>query len=466
MAPLTPGRRGVDGLLLGAFYLFELCALILAFDLPRLSGRSLRSAIGSAVGVFAILGLLGIVISVLLIVRQHLRTRREGVRRFGLTLAINILPLALVIGAGEIVTRILTERTLEGELFMGTPLVPRDWGYEVARNRALLDRAKHESPYMMPDRLLGWTVGPARRSKDGLDQSSMEGIRSVRVGVSFAERHSDRRVALVGDSFTFGLDVAYEDSWGSRLEELLGSGTQVLNFGVSGYGIDQAYLRYTRDVRPWHARVVILGVFPGDLGRTMSLYPFIYLPGSELPFAKPRFILKDGALSLINVPVPSMESLLATSSVSRLPYVDYDMDYRESEWRWRPFHLSQLVRIVLSRYPVHRTPRPEISPEALRAVNGELIRDFVRLVRADGSIPLVLYMPGRNDYLPSAQDPKSLPVVTREVLHQVGVEFTDLTPCVGAIPEAERFIPEKRHYSPRTSAAIASCLKDLVSSRL
>src|SRR5258705_191596 len=99
MAPLTPGRRGVDGLLLGAFYLFELCALILAFDLPRLSGRSLRSAIGSAVGVFAILGLLGIVISVLLIVRQHLRARRECVRRFGLTLAINILPLALVISA-------------------------------------------------------------------------------------------------------------------------------------------------------------------------------------------------------------------------------------------------------------------------------------------------------------------------------------------------------------------------------
>src|SRR5258705_11880569 len=101
MAPLTPGRRGVDGLLLEAFYLFELCALILAFDLPRLSGRSLRSAIGSAVGVFAILGLLGIVISVLLIVRQHLSARREGGRRFGLPLAFTILRRALMTGAGE-----------------------------------------------------------------------------------------------------------------------------------------------------------------------------------------------------------------------------------------------------------------------------------------------------------------------------------------------------------------------------
>jgi len=30
----------------------------------------------------------------------------------------------------------------------------------------------------------------------------------------------------------------------------------------------------------------------------MGLYPFINFPGAELPFAKPRFILKDGALSL------------------------------------------------------------------------------------------------------------------------------------------------------------------------
>jgi hypothetical protein len=98
-------------------------------------------------------------------------------------------------------------------------------------------------------------------------------------------------------------------------------------------------------------------------------------------------------------------------------------------------------------------------------VNGELIRDFVRLVHADGSIPLVLYMPGRNDYLTSAKDPKGLPVVTRDVLREMGIEFTDLTPCVGAIPEDDRFVPGKRHYSPRTSAAIASCLKELVSSR-
>jgi len=48
----------------------------------------------------------------------------------------------------------------------------------------------------------------------------------------------------VGDSFTFGQEVTYEESWGYLLEKALGSEFQVLNFGVAMYGVDQAYLRY------------------------------------------------------------------------------------------------------------------------------------------------------------------------------------------------------------------------------
>jgi hypothetical protein len=463
---LTRGRRGVDALLLGALYLLELSALILALDIPRLIGRPLQAVVTSYTGLYAILATLGVGILIVVIARRYARDRREGTRRFALTLALNMLSVALVVGVGEVATRLLTVRAPEGDLFMGTLLLPRDWEFEVTRNRELVGRAKKADPYLVPDEVLGWTVGTARRSDDGLNQSSIEGIRSGRAGISFADTHPAWRVALVGDSFTFCLDVGYEDSWGYRLELLLGPETQVLNFGVAGYGVDQAYLRYTRDARPWNARVVVLGVFPGDLERSMGLYPFISFPGSELPYAKPRFALKDGALSLLNVPLPSADSVLSTRSIAALPFIDYDVGYRESDWRWRALHASRLVRVALSRYPVRTPPSPVVSPEALRAVNGELILDFVRLARADRSIPIVLYMPGRNDFLPWAQDPTRLPMITREVLRRYGIEFTDLTPCVATVPEEERFVPEKRHYSPRTNAAIAGCLRELVSSHL
>jgi len=453
-------------LLLGALYLLEVSVAILALALPRLIGRPLRVVVASHLGLYAMLALSGVAIAVALIGRRYARDRREGTRRFAMTGALNLLPVAFVVAAGEIATRFLVYSGPEGEMFAGLPLLPRDWGLEASRNRALLDRMTTVDPYLVADETLGWTVGPGRRSADGLSQSSVEGIRSARAGASFAGPGPGRRIVLMGDSFTFCLDVVYEDTWGYRLEQLMGSKVQVLNFGVPGYGVDQAYLRYLRDARGWHGNLVVLGIFPGDLERALMVYPFIGFPGTALPFAKPRFVLKDAAPSLLNVPVPPAATIFSHRSIAMLPFVEYDISYREPDWRWRPYHYSELVRIVLSRYPLWPARGPAVSQAALKALNEELLRNFVRLVREEGSIPLVLYMPGRNDFRPWAADPRNAPMVTREILQRSGIEYTDLTSCVAAVPEAERFAPEKRHYAPRTNAAIAVCLREAVSGLL
>jgi hypothetical protein len=83
----------------------------------------------------------------------------------------------------------------------------------------------------------------------------------------------------VGDSFTFGLEVRYEDTWPRQLERLLGPEFQVLNFGVDGYGVDQAYLRYRRDGLAWRPEIVVLGVIDDDFRRTMCVYAFLCFPG-------------------------------------------------------------------------------------------------------------------------------------------------------------------------------------------
>ena len=109
----------------------------------------------------------------------------------------------------------------------------------------------------------------------GIYLSSVEGLRSPRVGMSFAGIPAKRRIAIVGDSFTFGLEVPYGQTWGHQLEVLLGPGVQVLNFGVDGYGVDQAFMRYQRDVAAWRPDVAILSVIDDDLRRTMGVYGFL-----------------------------------------------------------------------------------------------------------------------------------------------------------------------------------------------
>jgi hypothetical protein len=61
----------------------------------------------------------------------------------------------------------------------------------------------------------------------------------------------------------------------------LGPQVQVLHFGVDGYGVDQAYLRYQRDVRPWHPDLVILGFINHDLHRSLAVYSFVSFPSLD-----------------------------------------------------------------------------------------------------------------------------------------------------------------------------------------
>lgn len=118
-------------------------------------------------------------------------------------------------------------------------------------------------------------MGPNRRSPDGWYFSSVEGIRSAGPNMRMADRTGRFRVALIGDSNAFSFEVPFDQSWGYLLERLLGDDVQVLNFGVDGYGIDQMYLRYRRDVRPWKPQVVLIGFIGHDLSRTMAVYPFV-----------------------------------------------------------------------------------------------------------------------------------------------------------------------------------------------
>src|SRR5262249_38188649 len=153
-------------------------------------------------------------------------------------------------------------------------------------------------------------VAPSRVSENGLYRSSAEGIRSAEVGVALRDLPARHRVALIGDSYTFCEEVAFDDCWSLHLGQILGPDVQVLNFGVPGYALDQIFLRFVPDVLPWHPDVVVFGVFSHDFYRTMTIYNFISFPSWEFPFAKSRFAVENGKLRNLNPPPLAPEAII------------------------------------------------------------------------------------------------------------------------------------------------------------
>lgn len=134
------------------------------------------------------------------------------------------------------------------------------------------------------DPVLGWPP-PSRYGQEDLDQLG------ARINTFFPNTASQACVSAYGDSFTFGKEVDNVAAFPNQLSQILGC--RVNNFGVSGYGTDQALIRFrvNQSDRP---AVAVLAHLSEDIIRNVNQFStFIY--GSRFGF-KPRFVPTAGSM--------------------------------------------------------------------------------------------------------------------------------------------------------------------------
>lgn len=397
--------------------------------------------------VLLVAGGLGLVAAGYLLVWQSVAAGSSRGRAFALGLTANLSTAVVAFVAIEGAVRTAARTTPDG-ITIGSVAIRPTWSELTAQSRDVLAGAVRwdtwDPAYLVPDPDLGWTVAPARRSADGLYASSLEGIRSAGPGVRLADGTSRARVALIGDSNTFSLEVPFDESWGYYLERVLGDAVAVLNFGVDGYGLDQTYLRYRRDVRPWKPRVVVISLMGHELVRTMAVYPFVSF-GWPPCVVKPRFAIAGDELTLLNVPLPTPDAILGAGRIHRLPFVDYDVGYGTTDWRWPVDRGPLALRFLASAFP--RRPRPDsrVSGEATVALNRRLLTVLVESVERDGAIALVVVLAESKDARLEA------------TLAGTRARRLDVAACLSSLPADRRKVPSGHHYTGLANEALARC---------
>jgi hypothetical protein len=114
-----------------------------------------------------------------------------------------------------------------------------------------------------------------------------------------------RRLLAIGDSFTFGDAVQWEEAWPYQLELRLDAGRsrahfEVVNAGVSGFGTAQQLLLYRLLQAPLRPDVVVLGfAVVNDVLDNLCIDEGTYQPRRNAPC----FTLEDGRL-ILHEPVP------------------------------------------------------------------------------------------------------------------------------------------------------------------
>jgi hypothetical protein len=453
--PLSASPPWGGRVLLASLYVFEGTLVLMALSFHKKGDRDLGSWLLTTPGLAFGVAVLLAVAALAVIGREYLRHRAAGARTFGLAVAMNLLAVAFIVIPTEIALRAVAGTTADARTFRDRTLFPRSWEKAAEHNRRIFAKASGDLTYLVYDETLGWTVGSSRRNATGMYLSSAEGLRAASQGAVLAGPKARRRLALVGDSFVFAEQVRFEDSWGHLLESSSGGRLQVLNFGVGGYGVDQAYLRFKKDALAWKPDVAVLAFPLTDLFRSMTVYTFIEWPHWDMPFSKPRIIRENGALRTLNLPTLSPLAIFEKTSIHQLPFLEFDIGYRRHEWEWGVADAALAKRWLFSFLPRYVERNTHTSDQELIEVNRAILLEFARLAKENGVQPIIAYLPGKPEILRLKRGDSTH---GQRIMQRIGVPYLDTTPCLMELDPEAAYIVNDPHYSPRGNAAVAKCI--------
>jgi hypothetical protein len=397
------------------------------------------------------------------------------IRRHHLTLTAIATVLALAV-VGETVIRLVGESDEDGNFYLRGHHV-RPYYLPVKRiARAVEAYLATPTTFLIADPALGWAPRP--EVKTPLYVYNRQGIRVQSPERIYTENPPEGtlRLALFGDSFTNGAEVMASETWGAFAEAALrgahGGPVEVLNFGVNGYGVDQAFLRWQNTGAKYSPAIVVLGLQVENLKRNLNLVRPLYTRTTEnLPFSKPRFVLEGGTLRVVNAPSVPPESLVArVEHIADWPLREYEAYYNPEDYRRSLLSNSRLIGFVLqiATDTVEGKLDDDECSEEEQELGLRILEEFEVSARAVGARFLVLHLPRRPELTALA---KNGTVSNRAFLERVRQRFDFLTAADGLVDEMRR-VPSAglfqpgNHYSPRANRIVGDILAQGVQSRL
>lgn len=331
--------------------------------------------------------------------------------------------------------------------------------------------------YQRIDPELGWITIPGARSDGAAITAS--GIRATH-DYADAPPPGVVRIAAFGDSYVHGDEVTTDETWEAALERALPD-TEVLNYGVGGYGLDQALLRYERDGARKAPHVVLIGVITDDVLRGVNVFRPFLAPDTGHVLTKPRFLLDGaGTLQLLPNPLPGVDAYRAflADPVPKLREIVRHDDDAPPLSDAGPLDALASVRLVKllsatlrrsgdgARQIRHGELNLDAEPSRLALA---VLRRFVGRVRANGAEPLVVLFPDRTE-LDARRDGRAITYrPLRDRLIGEGIPVVDVLDGFDALAPGWTTgkILRRSHYGPWGTELVARILAgELIARRL
>ncbi len=192
------------------------------------------------------------------------------------------------------------------------------------------------------DEELGWVRKPNTKK----DEIGKFGKTTYHIGNDGSRKNPGHEslpkiISFYGDSFPFGRQVNDNETCEWYLSKL--TKTNVLNFAVGNYGLDQALLRLKREYPKNKTKVVIIGVVPSTIVRIMCMWKHYNEYGNAFGF-KPRFIVEGNELKLVENIINSEDKFL--KYIKYLPIIKKHDYFYKNKFKKEMSHFPYFISLL------------------------------------------------------------------------------------------------------------------------
>lgn len=290
-------------------------------------------------------------------------------------------------------------------IFLGLLLLIEATGQVIA-----MIRPSYDVLFLQPDEVVGWKqvsnlrwtwVGDFWYAADFSVEVETNPLGFRDIAREFSKLPGVTRVALLGDSFIEAVQVPFTKTAAQLLERRLNTSLdrgpehlqkwEVLNFGISNYGVGQYLLTWEQYARRYHPDYVAIFVAKFHMKRTINKYEYgaFTATAKEKLWIRPTFSIENG--SLIREPAKDYNRFVKTQE--DLIKVEFaGKRIRRKRMRLLTLYYGDaLVGRLVRRFNQSSNQiaiPPRIDPDAdgvLFAVNLKIIEELGQKVHSTGS---------------------------------------------------------------------------------
>jgi hypothetical protein len=282
---------------------------------------------------------------------------------------------------------------------------------------------------------------------------------------------------VFGESFASGSRVRQEDAWTS----VLAAGAadlEVVNLAVDGYGMGQSLLRFRERTQSIDYDVAMLVFVPNiDLWRDINTIRSLARPSWNSYTVMPRFVVKDGRLTLIKSPYEVgtdvyRDNAAGLSQTLRHHLRAYDRFYFDAKFESAPL-LGNLIlwKLAATAYFTRQraallhsmsTGHIDLDSEAMR-VSRKIFGAMRDETHARGKQFVLVVLPEDHQLRKVQRSTWSARNWERVVAASCagGIQCIDVTPALLRVPPEKLDQGyDKTHFGPRANRIVAAAVED------